>query len=158
MRGAVFWLLAAEVAVRPGLLPWGCGGSIWRGQSGLLEGPGHGHSLPYTAIVQPDACVALTWHLACVHRSTCMGISVSGAPRPWRPRACCQMQCFGASASCDACAGLWAYRAAWVYGSLCMAVFMVRTMKRVIFYESRQYSMPRHRPAQLLCWLTASSQ
>ena len=40
-------------------------------------------------------------------------------------------------------AGLWAYRAAWVYGSLCMAVFMVRTMKRVIFYESRQYSRPR---------------
>ena len=39
-------------------------------------------------------------------------------------------------------AGLWAYRAAWVYGSLCMAVFMVRTMKRVIFYESRQYSEP----------------
>ena len=34
------------------------------------------------------------------------------------------------------------YRAAWGYVSLCMAVFMVRTLKRVIFYECRQYSAP----------------
>ncbi|KIZ00837.1 Protein transport protein yif1 [Monoraphidium neglectum] len=32
-----------------------------------------------------------------------------------------------------------AYYAAWGYGSLCMGVFMVRTMKRVIFQETRQY-------------------
>ena len=36
-------------------------------------------------------------------------------------------------------AGLWPWRLAWVYGSLSMGVFMVRTMKRVIFHESRQY-------------------
>lgn len=35
--------------------------------------------------------------------------------------------------------GRWAYYGAWLYGSLCMAVFMVRTMKRVIFQEARGY-------------------
>lgn len=34
----------------------------------------------------------------------------------------------------------------WVYGALCMAVFTVRTIKRVIFHEARQYS------EQQLCW------
>ena len=33
-----------------------------------------------------------------------------------------------------------AYHAVWAYGSLCMAVFLVRTMKRVIFQESHTYS------------------
>ena len=28
----------------------------------------------------------------------------------------------------------------WFYGGLCMAVFLVRTMKRIIFHEARQYS------------------
>lgn len=36
-------------------------------------------------------------------------------------------------------AGKWAYYAVWLYGSLCMAIFMVRTMKRVIFQEARGY-------------------
>ncbi|GIL76058.1 hypothetical protein Vretimale_5693 [Volvox reticuliferus] len=35
--------------------------------------------------------------------------------------------------------GRWAYWAAWTYGSLCMAIFLVRTMKRVIFQETRGY-------------------
>ncbi|GBF88884.1 transport protein [Raphidocelis subcapitata] len=33
-----------------------------------------------------------------------------------------------------------AYYAVWGYGSLCMGVFLVRTMKRVIFQEARQYA------------------
>lgn len=36
-------------------------------------------------------------------------------------------------------AGAWAYYAAWLYGSTAMAVFLVRTMKRVIFQEARGY-------------------
>ncbi len=36
--------------------------------------------------------------------------------------------------------GGWSYYAAWIYGSLCMATFIVRTMKRVLFREARQYS------------------
>jgi hypothetical protein len=32
------------------------------------------------------------------------------------------------------------YHVVWTYGALCMAVFLVRTMKRVIFSESSQYS------------------
>ena len=32
------------------------------------------------------------------------------------------------------------YHAVWAYGSLCAAVFLVRTMKRVIFQEARTYS------------------
>ncbi|EFJ49310.1 hypothetical protein VOLCADRAFT_104419 [Volvox carteri f. nagariensis] len=35
--------------------------------------------------------------------------------------------------------GRWAYWGAWAYGSLCMAIFLVRTMKRVIFQETRGY-------------------
>lgn len=38
------------------------------------------------------------------------------------------------------CVGGWSFYAAWVYGSLCMATFIVRTMKRVLFREARQYS------------------
>lgn len=37
-------------------------------------------------------------------------------------------------------AGKWGYWAGWMYGSLCMAVFLVRTMKRIIFQEARNYS------------------
>ncbi|KAA6422860.1 hypothetical protein WJX79_000938 [Trebouxia sp. C0005] len=37
--------------------------------------------------------------------------------------------------------GGWSYYAAWIYGSLCMATFIVRTMKRVLFREARQYSV-----------------
>lgn len=32
------------------------------------------------------------------------------------------------------------YHAVWAYGGLCMAIFLVRTMKRVIFLESNHYS------------------
>ncbi len=32
------------------------------------------------------------------------------------------------------------YHVVWAYGSLCMAIFLVRTMKRVIFQEARHYS------------------
>ncbi|GLC50234.1 hypothetical protein PLESTB_000357300 [Pleodorina starrii] len=35
--------------------------------------------------------------------------------------------------------GRWAYWGVWAYGSLCMAIFLVRTMKRVIFQETRGY-------------------
>ncbi|KAG2438180.1 hypothetical protein HXX76_005786 [Chlamydomonas incerta] len=40
-------------------------------------------------------------------------------------------------------AGRWAYLAAWGYGSLCSAIFLVRTMKRVIFQETRGYGPGR---------------
>lgn len=35
--------------------------------------------------------------------------------------------------------GKWGYYALGAYGSLCMAIFMVKTMKRVIFQETRTY-------------------
>lgn len=37
------------------------------------------------------------------------------------------------------CAGKWGYYASGAYGSLAMAIFMVKTMKRVIFQETRAY-------------------
>lgn len=37
--------------------------------------------------------------------------------------------------------GLWPYRVAWAYGALSMAIFLVRSMKRVIFHEARHYNM-----------------
>jgi hypothetical protein len=40
----------------------------------------------------------------------------------------------------DCAAGRVAWHVLWVYGALCMAVFTVRTIKRVIFHEARQYS------------------
>eukprot|EP00879_Flechtneria_rotunda_P033187 GHRR01036732.1.p1 GENE.GHRR01036732.1~~GHRR01036732.1.p1 ORF type:complete len:249 (+),score=56.41 GHRR01036732.1:283-1029(+) len=36
-------------------------------------------------------------------------------------------------------AGKWGYYALWAYGSLCMAMFMVKTIKRVMFQETRAY-------------------
>jgi hypothetical protein len=39
-------------------------------------------------------------------------------------------------------AGKWGYYALGAYGSLCMAIFMVKTMKRVIFQETRTYGEP----------------
>lgn len=36
-------------------------------------------------------------------------------------------------------AGKWGYYALGAYGSLAMAIFMVKTMKRVIFQETRAY-------------------
>lgn len=38
------------------------------------------------------------------------------------------------------CLGPVGYHAVWAYGGLCMAIFLVRTMKRVIFLESNHYS------------------
>ena len=35
--------------------------------------------------------------------------------------------------------GKWAYYTAWLYCSLCMAIFLVRTLKRIIFQEARNY-------------------
>lgn len=43
------------------------------------------------------------------------------------------------------CAGKWGYYALGAYGSLAMAIFMVKTMKRVIFQETRAYG-------KLSCW------
>lgn len=37
-------------------------------------------------------------------------------------------------------AGRWGYWTVWGYGSLCMGIFLVRTMKRIIFQEARHYS------------------
>ena len=47
-------------------------------------------------------------------------------PRPHMPRC--------------ACAGVWGYRAVWAYGACAVGIVLVRTMKRVMFYEARQYS------------------
>jgi hypothetical protein len=44
-------------------------------------------------------------------------------------------------------AGKWGYYALGAYGSLCMAIFMVKTMKRVIFQETRTYG-ERHMLSQ----------
>jgi hypothetical protein len=41
-------------------------------------------------------------------------------------------------------AGRVAWHVLWVYGALCMAVFTVRTIKRVIFHEARQYRESIH--------------
>jgi hypothetical protein len=41
-------------------------------------------------------------------------------------------------------AGRVVWHVLWVYGALCMAVFTVRTIKRVIFHEARQYRECRH--------------
>ncbi|KAK9814872.1 hypothetical protein WJX73_000954 [Symbiochloris irregularis] len=47
-------------------------------------------------------------------------------------------------------AALWLYRLTWLYGSLCMAIFIVRSMKRVIFHEARHYNMDSSRHNYLL--------
>lgn len=46
-----------------------------------------------------------------------------------------------------------AYHAVWAYGSLCCAIFLVRTMKRVIFQEARTYSIDSTRHNYLLLGL-----
>lgn len=38
--------------------------------------------------------------------------------------------------------GRMAYYGMWLYGSLASAIFLVRTMKRIIFQEARDYSEP----------------
>lgn len=61
------------------------------------------------------------------------------------PLCCCAPGVAGATLSRPSPAaslpkGRPAYYAVWGYGCVCMGVFMVRTMKRVIFQEARQYS------------------
>jgi protein transport protein YIF1 len=45
------------------------------------------------------------------------------------------------------------YHVAWAYGSLCMAVFLVRTMKRAIYQEARHYAGEASRHNYLLLGL-----
>jgi hypothetical protein len=53
---------------------------------------------------------------------------------------CCLYVCRYKDSACVA--GRIAWHVSWLYGGLCMAVFLVRTMKRIIFHEARQYSAP----------------
>ncbi|PSC67531.1 transport yif1 [Micractinium conductrix] len=46
-----------------------------------------------------------------------------------------------------------AYHAVWAYGSLCAAIFLVRSMKRVILFEARTYSIDSTRHNYLLLGL-----
>ena len=52
-------------------------------------------------------------------------------------------------------AGVWGFRAAWLYGAACSGIVLVRTLKRVVFFESRQYSVDasRHNYLLLGLWL-----
>jgi hypothetical protein len=44
--------------------------------------------------------------------------------------------------------GSTSYYIMWAYSSVCMAVFLVRTMKRIIFHEVRQYGKCKREHAQ----------
>jgi hypothetical protein len=48
------------------------------------------------------------------------------------------------------CAGSKGFYAVWLYSSICNATFLVRTMKRIIFQEAKQYG-------ELLAAVLASS-
>lgn len=52
-------------------------------------------------------------------------------------------------------AGPWGYRLVWAYGTAAIGVVLVRTIKRVIFYEARQYSIDstRHNYLLLALWV-----
>ena len=52
-------------------------------------------------------------------------------------------------------AGAWGYRIVWAYGTAAIGVVLVRTIKRVIFYEARQYSIDstRHNYLLLAVWV-----
>ena len=63
----------------------------------------------------------------------------------------CVQACHGAAQDDFVFAGGWSFYVAWIYGSLCMATFIVRTMKRVLFRDARQYSKPSFISAVLLC-------
>ncbi|KDD76261.1 hypothetical protein H632_c294p2 [Helicosporidium sp. ATCC 50920] len=56
--------------------------------------------------------------------------------------------CIGLAASLSGRAAL--FHVAWVYGSLASAVFLVRSMKRIIFQEARQVDPHRRRHNYLL--------
>lgn len=49
--------------------------------------------------------------------------------------------------------GKWGYYAAWLYLSCCMAVFLVRTLKRAVFQEARNYGKDLHTINYLLLGL-----
>lgn len=51
---------------------------------------------------------------------------------------------------CGYLGGYWGYYISWAYGSLCCGVFLVRTMKRFIFAELRQYGRDLHMVNYLL--------
>jgi len=61
--------------------------------------------------------------------------------------------CFSVIGGC--LAGKWGYYALWAYGSLAMAIFMVRTMKRVIFQEAKHYAADMKLTNYLLLALAA---
>jgi hypothetical protein len=64
----------------------------------------------------------------------------AGAAVPWSELAAYTGYAFApvcAAVLAGIAGGPWAYYAAWLYGSACMAAFMVRTMKRVLFQEAR---------------------
>jgi protein transport protein YIF1 len=47
--------------------------------------------------------------------------------------------CMSTLCELAACAGSWAWTLIWLYSSLMMSIFQIRTMKRVVYQESRQY-------------------
>ena len=52
-------------------------------------------------------------------------------------------------------AGPWGFRAAWLYGAAMVGIVLVRTLKRVMFYEARQYAVDSSRHNYLLLGLWA---
>uniref|UniRef100_A0A7S1X8F4 Uncharacterized protein n=1 Tax=Tetraselmis chuii TaxID=63592 RepID=A0A7S1X8F4_9CHLO len=52
--------------------------------------------------------------------------------------------------------GSTSYYIMWAYSSVCMAVFLVRTMKRIIFHEVRQYGVDRTMHNYLLLGVAAA--
>ena len=52
-------------------------------------------------------------------------------------------------------AGRWAFRVAWAYGAAMCGVFLVRTLKCVIFHEARRTAIDskRHNYLLLALWL-----
>ena len=65
------------------------------------------------------------------------------------------MQCSAAALSLGPCAGVWGFRVVWLYGAATAGIVLVRTLKRVVFYESRQYAVDasRHNYLLLALWL-----
>lgn len=59
------------------------------------------------------------------------------------------------STSLVMCAGTWGFRAVWAYGAAMIGIVLVRTLKRIIFYEARQYSIDstRHNYLLLALWV-----
>eukprot|EP00775_Hariotina_reticulata_P005880 gene5880-6121_t len=83
----------------------------------------------FLAVLRAEAGVCGLWdgcHAVMVRRLVCMSAEVESTAK-------------GRGHAGEAGAGKWGYYALGAYGSLCMAVFMVKTMKRVIFQETRTY-------------------